>query len=70
MALVDLGDGIFVNPEHVVSVRRSFHDTLVIVRDMLGDTHEVQRRYGESIWDAERRVSKTINDAATKGGSA
>lgn len=56
MTLVELGNGIAVNPEHVVSVRRSFHENHLIITDVLGNVHEVPRGYGESIYDAEKRV--------------
>lgn len=59
--LVDLGDGIALNPDHAVSVRHDFYGRYLIVTDVLGNVHEVQRRYGESIWDAEKRVVAALS---------
>ncbi len=56
MMLVNFGNGIVLNPDHVVSVCRSFHENHLIITDALGVRHEVSRGYGESIWDAEKRV--------------
>lgn len=61
--IVKIGDGIAVNPVFVVSVTRSFHDTHVLVRTKDGACHEVTRGYGESIWDAEKRIIDLLNSA-------
>ncbi|AWD21604.1 hypothetical protein [Fuscovulum blasticum] len=67
MALVNLGNGIAVNPEHIVSVTRSFHENHLIITDVLGNRHEVSRGYGESIYDAEKRVVALLTRAEDGG---
>jgi len=59
--LADLGGGLILNPEHVVSVKRESYGRFLIVKDVLGDIHEVQVRYGETIYQAEKRVLKLLN---------
>jgi hypothetical protein len=62
--IVDLGRGIAVNPDHVVSVTRDYHEKLLLVRTVDGATHEVEKQYSESIYDAEARVLKLLNPPA------
>lgn len=62
--IVVLGDGIAVNPDFVISVGRSFHDTHILVRTSDGHCHEVQRGYGETIWAAEKRIVALLNPPA------
>ena len=59
--IVCLGNNVFVNPEHVVSVTRTFHENGLIVVDILGNRHEVQRQYGETIYEAEKRGLALLN---------
>lgn len=63
--LVDLGEGISLNADHVVSVTRDFYGDHLLVRDVLGNTHTVRRQYGESIYDAEKRVRGTLSGSAS-----
>lgn len=58
--LVRVGDGIALNPEHVVSITQSFHGTHLIITDVLGKAHEVSRGYGESIYETESRITKLL----------
>ena len=61
MSLVSLGSGIAVNPEHVVSVTLDFHGRYVLVKDVLGQTHEIGCDYGKSIYDTKNRIEKIIS---------
>lgn len=42
--IIDLGRGIALNPAHVVSVRRDFHKTCLLITDVLGKVHEIEKR--------------------------
>lgn len=66
--IVDLGNGIVLNSDHVVSVRRDYYEKYLIIRDVLGNAHEVQPRYPESIYDAEKRVITMLSKPDIKGG--
>nr|WP_321511131.1 hypothetical protein [uncultured Celeribacter sp.] len=59
--IVKLESGIALNPAHVVSVTRDHYGKFVIVRDVLGDAHEVQVGYRESVYEAEKRVVAILN---------
>lgn len=69
MMLVNFGNGIVLNPDHVVSVCRDFHENFLIITDVLGNRHEVSRQYGESIRDAEKRVIAMLSPIEEKGAS-
>lgn len=66
--IVDLGNGIALNPDHVVSVRRDYYGKYLIITDVLGNVHEVQVRYGETIYEAEKRVITMLSKPLTEGG--
>lgn len=66
--IVDLGNGIVLNADHVVSVRRDFYKKHLIITDVLGNVHEAQVRYGETIYEAEKRVITTLSKPEIEGG--
>lgn len=59
--IVELAPGVLLNPKTVISVRHSFHHTMLIVTTQDGSNHEVPLQYKESIYDAEKRVQKLLN---------
>ncbi len=68
--IVDLGNGVALNPGQVVSVRRSYHETHLIITDVLGQVHEVPRSYGESIYDVEKRVIAMLSSSPSNQETA
>lgn len=60
MTLVNLGNGVVVNPEHVVSVTRDFYDKCILVKDVLGQVHEVSLEYGKSAFETQEIVRKKL----------
>lgn len=58
--LVDLGNGVSVNPEHVVSITREFYGRAMLIKTVLGDVLEAPIKYGESIYDAEKRIVSAL----------
>lgn len=65
--IVDLGNGVALNPDHVVSIRQDYHGGYLIIRDVLGNVHEVQRGHRESIWQAQERVTKLLSKPQIEG---
>lgn len=65
--IVDVGHGVALNPDHVVSVRRSFHENHVLITDVTGMCHEIARGYGESIYETEARIVRLLSSPAVKG---
>lgn len=61
MKLVKLSNSITVNPEHVVSVTRDFHDRLILVKDVLGQVHEIECDYGKSAFETQNRIANLIS---------
>ncbi len=68
--IVNLGHGVALNPDHVVSVRRDFYENYLLITDVHGAVHEVPRGYGEDIYDAEKRVIKLLSPADHSTGGA
>ena len=66
--IVDLGNGIVLNPAHVVSVRRDYYENYLLISDVLGTVHEVRPKYGETIYDAEKRIISLLTEAPPKEG--
>lgn len=66
--IVDLGDGVILNPAHVVSVLRDYYGKYLKITDVLGNVHEVQVNYGETIYEAEKRVITMLSKPLTEGG--
>ena len=60
MTLVRLSSDIVVNPEHVVSVTRDFYDKYILVKDVLGQVHEVGLEYGKSAFETQEIVRKKL----------
>ena len=52
---------VSINPETVISVQQDLYGKFVLVKTMDNQVHEIQRDYGEQIWDAQRRVTKLLN---------
>ena len=61
MKLVKLNNSVTVNPDHVVSVTRDYHDRLILVRDVLGQVHEIGVDYGKSAFETQDRITKLIS---------
>ncbi|MDF2141237.1 hypothetical protein [Paenirhodobacter sp. CAU 1674] len=66
--IVDLGNGVILNPAHVVSVQRDYYGKYLKITDVLGNVHEVQVKYGETIYEAEERVIAMLSKPMTEEG--
>lgn len=65
--IVELAPGTRVNPFYVASVKRGFHEKMLLVHMADGRVHEVPKQYGESIFDAEARVEKLLRCPSSAG---
>lgn len=64
--IVDLGNGVVLNPAHVVSVCRDYYEKYLLITDVLGTVHEVRQKHGETIYDAEKRIISLLTEAPPK----
>lgn len=65
--IVELAPGVRVNPFYVASVKRDFHEKMLLVYMADGMIHEVPKQYGESIFAAEERVEKLLRQPRAAG---
>lgn len=59
--IVEIADGVRINPAFVISVRRDSHERMLLVSMQDGSTHKAPKQYGESIFEAEKRVQKLLS---------
>lgn len=61
--LVPINNTLSLNPDFVISIKQDYHGRLILIRDSSGETHEVERGYGESIFEAQTRIAKLLSKA-------
>lgn len=58
--IVEIAPGVRINPAFVIAVRRDFHERMLLVSMQDGSTHEAPKQYGESIFQTEARIEKSL----------
>lgn len=61
--MIELTSGVYVAPEHVVSMVANARANHIEVRLTTGDLHYVKADYGNTIYATHDRLVKLVNDA-------